>query len=380
MMNLETTDQKQEFHWKIENSAKLPAVKIDLYGYVGGSGDGFIKGFNSSEFVKEFRKIDSSRPIDISINSFGGQVYTGLSIYNLLKTHKGKINIRVDGAAMSAATIITSVPNATVTMPLGAMMMIHRMSVFADGNADDLRKAADELVHLEENVIDIYAQKCGKDRDEIRKKINAESFFTAKEAVEFGLADAVDETSQVKNIKSPTGCFINGLPVDSKYFEHAPADFFTAVAQAPAENTNPPPKKETKMDLAQLKAEFPDLVASLQAEAVQQGVENEKKRIHALEELALAGHSDLLEQAKADSSITPEMFAVQLVKAEKAKKAKIQNSIAEDAADLKNVQVDPNLGFETADAKAQQNKQAENENDEQEREALVKAAAAQFNK
>lgn len=118
MMNLETTDQKQEFHWKIENSAKLPAVKIDLYGYVGGSGDGFIKGFNSSEFVKEFRKIDSSRPIDISINSFGGQVYTGLSIYNLLKTHKGRINIRVDGAAMSAATIITSVPNATVTMPL----------------------------------------------------------------------------------------------------------------------------------------------------------------------------------------------------------------------------------------------------------------------
>ena len=118
----------------------------------------------------------------------------------------------------------------------------------------------------------------------------------------------------------------------------------------------------------------------MQAEAVQQGVENEKKRIHALEELALAGHSDLLKQAKADSSITPEMFAVQLVKAEKAKKAKIQNSLAEDAADLKNVPVDSNLGFETADAKAQQNKQAENEKDQQERDALVKAAAAQFNK
>lgn len=134
------------------------------------------------------------------------------------------------------------------------------------------------------------------------------------------------------------------------------------------------------MDLAQLKAEYPDLIASLQAEAVKQGVENEKKRIHALEELALAGHSDLLEQAKADSSITPEMFAVQLVKAEKAKKAKIQNSIAQDAADLKDVQVDSNLGFDTADAKAQQAKQTQNEKDEQERDALVKAAAAQFNK
>ena len=104
------------------------------------------------------------------------------------------------------------------------------------------------------------------------------------------------------------------------------------------------------------------------------------RSIREAEELALAGHSDLLEQAKADSSITPEMFAVQLVKAEKAKKAKIQNSIAEDAADLKNVQVDSNLGFETADAKAQQAKQTQNEKDEQERDALVKAAAAQFNK
>ena len=134
------------------------------------------------------------------------------------------------------------------------------------------------------------------------------------------------------------------------------------------------------MDLAQLKAEFPDLVASLQAQAVQQGVENEKKRIQALEELALAGHSDLLEQAKADSSMTPEMFAVQLVKAEKTKKAKIQSNIEQDAADLKNVKTDSNLGFETSDAKAQQNQQEQNEKDEQEREALVKAAAAQFNK
>ena len=64
----------------------------------------------------------------------------------------------------------------------------------------------------------------------------------------------------------------------------------------------------------------------------------------------------------------------------KSKKSKIQNRIAEDAAELKNVKADSNLGFETADAKAQQNKQAENEKDEQERDALVKAAAAQFNK
>lgn len=281
---------------------------------------------------------------------------------------------------MSAATIITSIPNATVTMPLGSMMMIHEVSSFAMGSARQMQKAAEDIRKIEDNIIDIYAAKCGKDPKDIREKVEAESYFNAKEAVEFGLADLVDESSSVKNLRTPTNVLINGLPADPKYFEHAPADFFTAVAQAPAENTNPPPKKEAKMDLAQLKAEYPDLIASLQAEAVKQGVENEKKRIHALEELALAGHSDLLEQAKADSSITPEMFAIQLVKAEKAKKAKIQNSIAQDAADLKDVQTDSNLGFDTAGAKAQQDKQVQNEKDEQERDALVKAAAAQFNK
>ena len=379
MINLKTTDQKQEFHWKIENSAKLPTVKIDLYGYVGGSAE-YEDGFNETEFAKQFRKIDSTRPIDISINSFGGSVYTGLAIYSLLKTHQGKINIRVDGAAMSAATLITSVPNATVTMPLGSMMMIHEVSAVAYGSARQMQKTAEDIRKLEENIIEIYAAKCGKDPKDIREKIEAESYFNAREAVEYGLADVVDESSSVKNLRTPTNVLINGLPADSKYFEHAPAEFFTAVAQAPADNVNPPPKKETKMDLEQLKAEYPDLVASLQAEAVKQGVENEKKRIQALEELALAGHSDLLGKAKADSSITPEMFAVQLVKAEKAKKAQIQKNIEQDAAELKNVKADSNFGFETADAKAQQDKQAENEKDQQERDALVKAAAAQFNK
>lgn len=78
------------------------------------------------------------------------------------------------------------------------------------------------------------------------------------------------------------------------------------------------------MDLAQLKAEYPDLIASLQAEAVKQGVENEKKRIRALEELALAGHSDLLEQAKADSSITPKCLPFSSLKPKRPRRQRFR--------------------------------------------------------
>ena len=129
-------------------------ASLDLFGYVGGSKDDpWGRGFNESEFLDDFRKIPSDSALDISINSFGGAVYTGLSIYSLLKAHKGPITFRIDGAAMSAATIITSVPGAKVVMPRGAMMMIHKVSSVAIGTTDDMRKAADDMEKLEENLI-----------------------------------------------------------------------------------------------------------------------------------------------------------------------------------------------------------------------------------
>ena len=94
--------------WNVKAEGKR--AQLDLFGYVGGSKDDpWGKGFNEAEFLADFRKIPSDSPLDISINSFGGAVYTGLSIYSLLKAHKGQITFRIDGAAMSAATIIQSI-------------------------------------------------------------------------------------------------------------------------------------------------------------------------------------------------------------------------------------------------------------------------------
>ena len=153
--------------WNVKTEGKR--AQLDLFGYVGGSKDDpWGKGFNEAEFLADFRKIPSDSPLDISINSFGGAVYTGLSIYSLLKAHKGQITFRIDGAAMSAATIITSVPGAKVVMPRGSMMMIHKVSSVAIGTTDDMRKAADDMEKLEENLINIYVEKTGRTVDEIK--------------------------------------------------------------------------------------------------------------------------------------------------------------------------------------------------------------------
>lgn len=317
--------------WNVKTDGKKS--NIDLFGYVGGSKD-WNDGFNEEDFLKEIREIPADNELEIAINSFGGSVYTALSIYTLLKAHKGAITFRVDGAAMSAATIITSVPGAKVVMPKGAMMMIHKVSSIAMGNVDDFRKAADDMEKLEDNILSIYAEKTGKEVEEIRPVVDAETYFTAAEAVEFGLADEIDDAKTVENKMVGDIVMVNGLEVDAKVFERAPQGFINKADMPKASAIhNQADKEEKPMTLEQLKAEHPELVDAIRAE----GAENERARIKAIEEVAVAGHAEMVQSAKFDELMTAEQLAVAILKAEKAKKENILNNRAADAEDLSDV-------------------------------------------
>lgn len=327
-------------------------ASLDLFGYVGGSKDDpWGRGFNESEFLDDFRKIPSDSALDISINSFGGAVYTGLSIYSLLKAHKGPITFRVDGAAMSAATIITSVPGAKVIMPRGSMMMIHKVSSVAIGTTDDMRKAADDMEKLEENLINIYVEKTGRTVDEIKEKVNAETFFTAEEAVEFGLADEIDETTEVKNTASGGFVMLNGLKADSRFFANAPKGFIHAE-QPKASAVQ---KEVHKMNLETLKAEHPELVQAIRNEAIAEGAAQERARIQAIEDIAVVGHENLVNAAKFDGKTTAEALAVQILKADKARGAQMLTARMKDAKSLEGIEPEGNEGLNPkAEEKAKQ--------------------------
>lgn len=329
--------------WNVKTEDKKS--QLDLFGYVGGAKDDpWGKGFNEHEFLEDFRQIPSDSALEISINSFGGAVYTALSIYTLLKAHKGQITFRIDGAAMSAATIITSVPGAKVIMPKGAMMMIHKVSSIAMGNTDDLRKVADDMEKLEQNILDIYAEKTGKSIEEIKEKVDAETYFTAEEAVEFGLADEIDDSKVVENRSIGDVVMIGGLEVQAKYFANAPKGFIKA--DSPSETAI---KKEAPvMDLEMLKAEYPDLVQAIRSEAIKEGADAERARIQAIEEIAVAGHEGLVNAAKFDGVTTAESLAVQMWKAEKARNARMLDARQEDAKALAGLEGEGNEGVEPA--------------------------------
>lgn len=338
--------------WAVKTAGKKS--RLDLFGYVGGSKT-WNDGFNEKEFVKDFRAIPPESDLEISINSFGGAVYTALSIFSLLKTHKGDITIRVDGAAMSAATIITSVPGAKVIMPKGSMMMIHHLTSGILGNAEEIRKRADDLEKLEQNVIDIYVAKSGKTVDEVKKAVNAETYFTAKEAVDFGLADEIDETTVVKNVTVGDFVMLNGLKVDREYFAHMPEDFIQAEASATAIT------KEGPMDLETLRAEHPEIVEAIRTEAMQAGAQQERERIQAIEEIAMAGHEDLVQAAKADGKTTAAELAVQMLKANKTKATNMLQKRQDDAQALAGLEGGDNDGLEhNEEAKLQQEAKEKN--------------------
>ncbi len=139
---------------------------------------------------------DDAREINLHINSPGGSVWEGVTIFNWLKQHQARKNVSVEGLAGSIASIIAMVGDEKPTMAESAYMMIHDPWVMLSGNSRELRKEADLLEKLEGTMADIYAEKSGQDKAEIREWMHSETWFSGPEAVEYGLAGSMEETEE----------------------------------------------------------------------------------------------------------------------------------------------------------------------------------------
>ena len=138
----------------------------------------------------------STDQIQVRINSVGGSAWDGIAIYNLLKAHPARIEVVVDGIAASAASVVAMAGD-TITMATGAQMMIHDASGGCWGDAADMRKTAEALDTCSNSIAAIYAKRTGGTVEEWRERMAAETWLTAEQAIEMGLADAEDDTITV---------------------------------------------------------------------------------------------------------------------------------------------------------------------------------------
>lgn len=143
-------------------------------------------GVSASDVVAALAK-SGGGPVTVRINSPGGDVWDGLAIYNALAAHPGGVNVVVDGVAASAASFI-AMAGKTVTMPESSMMMIHNARTLAYGQASDLNETAALLAKVDGQLAAIYEARTGKPAADM---MQAETWFTAAEALAAGLCDTV---------------------------------------------------------------------------------------------------------------------------------------------------------------------------------------------
>ena len=128
--------------------------------------------------------------INCYINSYGGSVSAGLSIYNQLKRHAAKVTTICDGFACSAASVIFMAGDERI-MNSASLLMIHNAWSYANGNAEELRKQADDLEVITQASINAYMQSVNIDESELKALMDAESWILPADALAMGFATSI---------------------------------------------------------------------------------------------------------------------------------------------------------------------------------------------
>lgn len=167
--------------YRIVNTAGM--AEVYLYDEIGGWG------ITAAEFVAEFKAL-GPRPVDLHLNSPGGDVFDGVAIYTALVQHPADVTVHVDGIAASAASFIACA-GTRVVMAKPATLMIHDAWGLCVGNADDMRSTGDLLDKLSTTIAGIYADRTGGEPADWRATMRGEAWYNAAEAVAAGLADEI---------------------------------------------------------------------------------------------------------------------------------------------------------------------------------------------
>jgi ATP-dependent protease ClpP protease subunit len=170
---------RNDWYRVIKAQAPDQATQVMVYDEVG------YWGVTAQDFINDLKSI--SGPIDLHLNSPGGEVWDGIAIYQYL-AGRGGVTTYIDSLAASIASVI-AMAGTEIVMGRNASVMVHDGWGLCIGNAADMREQADLLDRVSDNIANVYADRTGKPVDEWRKVMLAETWFFGQEAVDAGLAD-----------------------------------------------------------------------------------------------------------------------------------------------------------------------------------------------
>lgn len=146
---------------------------------------------SGASIVRQLKELDVDE-IKVHINSYGGDVAEGLAIYNVLREHKAQVVTICDGFACSAASVVFMAGDKRVMQP-ASLLMIHNAWTIAMGNAEELRKTADDIETITQASVEAYKKVATISEDEIKALMDAETWILPKDAVDYGFATDIDD-------------------------------------------------------------------------------------------------------------------------------------------------------------------------------------------
>lgn len=245
---------------------------------------------SAASFKKQLNNFEDIDEIVVNINSPGGSVFEGVTIFNMLKNHKAKIIVNIEGLAASIASVIAMAGD-EVRMPSNAMLMIHNAMGSGFGNANEIRKFADDLEKINQTVVNSYLIKNpSMEQQQLQSLLDAESWLSASEALELGFVDEVLRSVEaVAQIDTDLLNKYENVPEQIKNMVETPKNTKAINGQ----------KIKVELDTKDFRAEINALMESIKAQAEEDDIE---KRVSDLEKRVseLEGNEEEPEAKKAE--------------------------------------------------------------------------------
>lgn len=181
--------------YRFTASANVDEARLEIFDVIG------LWGVQAADFRAGLNKV-TAKTLNVEINSPGGDVFTALAIYNMLKASGKTVVVKVLGVAASAASIIAMAGSKRI-MPANTLMMIHNPQTTTAGNAADHHASASTLEKIGQSMVAIYATQTGLPDAEIQKMLGVDTWMSADEALALGFATQVGENVPLRAL-SPT--------------------------------------------------------------------------------------------------------------------------------------------------------------------------------
>ncbi|WP_158524454.1 head maturation protease, ClpP-related [Phaeobacter gallaeciensis] len=184
-------------NWNPDLSPKAEGLGEHSISILGPIGKYYEDGVTAARISAALRNIGDN-PVDVYVNSPGGDVFEGLAIYSLLLEHKAPVTVKVLGLAASAASVLAMAAN-EIHIMRSAFIMIHNTWVVAAGDRNAFKQVAEWLTPFDEALVDIYVARTGLKSADIAAMLDKETWLGGAKAVEEGFADdflGADQVSQ----------------------------------------------------------------------------------------------------------------------------------------------------------------------------------------